>query len=96
MMAMSTRQITPKKWFRAKRFGWGWTPNTWQGWTVVGVWMALFLTATIAPQVILSDSASAAMWGIGAGFALTGALLIIAYRTGEPPAWHWGDWLNKK
>ncbi len=24
----------PKAWFRPKRIGWGWTPQTWQGWVV--------------------------------------------------------------
>lgn len=29
-------------WFRAKRYGWGWRPVTWQGWAVVAVWVAAF------------------------------------------------------
>jgi hypothetical protein len=23
-----------KPWFRPKRIGWGWTPQTWQGWGI--------------------------------------------------------------
>lgn len=30
-------------WFKAKPFGWGWTPVTWQGWLVILVYIALIL-----------------------------------------------------
>ena len=32
-------------WFRPKRFGWGLTPVTWQGWVYVLVWIAVLLGA---------------------------------------------------
>ena len=32
-----------KYWFRQKRFGYGATPNTWQGWAVTLVGLALML-----------------------------------------------------
>ena len=30
-------------WFKAKEYGWGWYPFTWEGWTVTGVYVALIL-----------------------------------------------------
>ena len=30
-------------WFRAKRFGWGWAPFTWQGWAITFGFVALIL-----------------------------------------------------
>ena len=30
-------------WFRAKRFGWGWTPITWEGWLVTLLGVVAFL-----------------------------------------------------
>ena len=27
-----------KKWFAAKRYGWGWYPVTWQGWGILGIY----------------------------------------------------------
>jgi hypothetical protein len=33
-------------WFRPKRFGWGFTPATWQGWAVIVVF-AVVLSATL-------------------------------------------------
>ena len=83
-------------WFVAKRYGWGWTPATWQGWLVVGVWSAVFTGSIVGIQLVLGDSPSGTFWSLAVGFVLTGILLIITYRTGELPAWHWGNKTNKK
>ena len=41
----------PKYWFAAKRYGWGWgLPLCWQGWVVMGVWLAV-----LVPLVILLE-----------------------------------------
>jgi hypothetical protein len=32
-----------KLWFKAKRYGWGWTPVTWQGWVAVLVYVAILI-----------------------------------------------------
>ena len=37
-------------WFRRKKYGWGWTPSTWQGWTVVG----FILLVGVAPTIYFS------------------------------------------
>lgn len=37
-------------WFKRRRYGWGWTPVTWQGWSVLGV----FLVYAIGTSVLLS------------------------------------------
>lgn len=29
-------------WFRKKKYGWGWVPNSWQGWLVIFLWTASF------------------------------------------------------
>ncbi len=34
---------TEKLWFKAKRYGWGWTPVSWEGWGVVIVYIALMV-----------------------------------------------------
>lgn len=35
-----------KPWFRPKKFGYGWTPVTWQGW-VVTIILALIIVGSI-------------------------------------------------
>lgn len=30
----------PRHWFGPKRFGYGWSPRTWEGWAVVALFIA--------------------------------------------------------
>ncbi|MEI8130748.1 MAG: hypothetical protein WCG55_04570 [bacterium] len=79
-----------KLWFRAKRFGWGWYPVTWQGWGVI----LLYVFAIFAGGNYVNNHESS-----GSDFVqqfvpqlivLTIFLIIICYKTGEKPAWRWG------
>ncbi len=33
--------MSDKLWFKAKKFGWGWTPCSWEGWTVTGLYTGI-------------------------------------------------------
>lgn len=36
------------KWFRRRKYtGWGYTPNTWQGWLYVGVWVSAIILLSL-------------------------------------------------
>jgi hypothetical protein len=40
-----------RPWFGPKRFGWGYRPQTWQGWLLIAILTALVITAaSLAPQ----------------------------------------------
>lgn len=39
------------EWFRAKKFGWGLVPITWQGWVYTGSWCA----AIVLPYLLLVE-----------------------------------------
>ncbi len=78
-----------KYWFRAKWYGWGWTPATWQGWviTIAYILLLVFLANTLATvatpaQIILKFALPASI--------LTAAFIYIAYKKGEKPHWQWG------
>jgi hypothetical protein len=77
-------------WFRARRYGYGWTPCTWQGWLVVGAFIVLF-TGTVAGS-IAAASVSGLLVALcaGASFLLVIALIYVCYATGEPARWRWG------
>lgn len=80
----------PKKlWFKKKLYGWGWTPVTWQGWAVIGVYIFLVIAfaATIDDN---SPTREVFFTGILPVFLLTVALIRICYRKGEKPSWNWG------
>ncbi|HUO20974.1 MAG TPA: hypothetical protein VMU59_00470 [Caulobacteraceae bacterium] len=72
-------------WFRAKHYGWGWTPSTWQGWLTLAAFVGLVLADALAfpPRRNLG-----AYLGLA---ALAGAALIAICRwKGEPARWRWG------
>jgi hypothetical protein len=82
-----------KLWFRAKRFGWGWTPISWQGWVLTLVYIVSLVNYAflINPQV---NSGSDFLIRYAFFFIpVTTFFIIICYLKGEHPHWSWG---NKK
>ncbi len=78
-------------WFKAKRYGYGWTPDSWQGWVILAAYVASLLTTFLAidhHSHSVSDTliAFAPVWII-----LTAILLLICLLTGEKPRWLWGE-----
>jgi hypothetical protein len=73
-------------WFKRKRYGWGWTPASWQGWVTILVYMALVILNAVrtvhdpsfVPFVLQT-------------IALSIVLLFISMIKGEKPRWQWGD-----
>jgi hypothetical protein len=83
-----------KLWFRAKLYGWGWTPVTWQGWLVTlgyAIVIADQITSTVNYDKTGSGSVSDTMIYFGLNFILsTVLLLVICYMKGERAGWRWG------
>ena len=76
---------TDKLWFKAKSFGWGWTPCSIEGWTVtIGFILAIFYIAIeyaeTNPTLFIAYLVS-----------LIALLIFIAYKKGEKPHWSWGN-----
>lgn len=85
------QESKPKKlWFKAKTYGWGWTPVTWQGWLVVALY--LVCVAYYAKDIggLEMDTVNRfANFFIGL-CGLTVLLIWICYKKGEKPRWSWG------
>lgn len=83
-----------KLWFRAKLYGWGWTPITWQGWLVTLGYVIILIdqaTSTISYDKNASASLGDTMIYFGLNFILSTVLLLtICYMKGERPGWRWG------
>lgn len=83
-----------KPWFRARRYGWGWTPATVQGWLVLGLFLAgtavavaIFLRRVQGGADVRAATITFLVW-----IAVLAAVLIATcWMTGERPGWHWGD-----
>lgn len=71
-------------WFKAKKYGWGWCPCSWQGWIVLLIWAVLFVFAIVKldhewlKNVIIM-------------ITITVGLIWICYKKGERPRWRWGN-----
>ena len=76
-------------WFKAKLYGWGWTPATWQGWLII---VAYVVAVTLfALTIDENSSAREVSFTFILPVALFTAILIrICYQTGEKPRWQWG------
>ncbi|MFO0764963.1 MAG: hypothetical protein U0487_02865 [Patescibacteria group bacterium] len=76
-------------WFKAKWYGWGWVPVTWQGWAVTLGYIALVLALalTIDERSSVKDVSFTFLLPV---VILTACLIRICYAKGEKPGWHWG------
>ncbi len=96
MENQNTQNDTDKKiWFRAKRFGWGWRPVTWQGWLVTAAYIAGIIVIAQHAVVITETSTSTTktfLWNYFPSLIiLTIVMIWICYKTGEKLKWRWGQ-----
>lgn len=87
-----------KLWFKRRMYGWGWYPACGEGWAVTVGFLVFVLFATIVlTEYIERNPASTPMatlvFLIVMGL-VTGGLIFVCYKTGEPPQWQWGDKSN--
>ena len=82
-----------KLWFKAKKYGWGWYPGSWEGWAVTSAYTIFTIGASIlfAHRFEKYHSKSDIAWLIISNIVLTIAFIIICYTKGEKPSWRWGD-----
>jgi hypothetical protein len=79
-----------RKWFKAKTYGYGWTPATWQGWFVMALYLlGVFVAASgiIQGEDLGADGVKRFLVTV---FLLTLLLLSVAYEKGDPLRWRWG------
>jgi hypothetical protein len=81
-------------WFRARDYGWGWTPVTLEGWLV----MLAFLVAIGAVTAVFlyqlrhgADPGRATLRFMLEIAILSGLVIAICWLTGERPRWRWGE-----
>ncbi len=78
-------QTPSKLWFGAKTYGFGWHPQTWQGWLTT----VLFVIACGVATLLLKTGVGMAGF-LAVIFVLTAVFIAICYRKGEKPRWRWG------
>lgn len=80
-------------WFKAKLYGWGWTPAKWQGWAVLFVYFVLIFTLVFSREKDIPGNPDSGSNFLIFGLPiilLTALLIFICYKKGEKPRWQWG------
>ncbi len=85
-------------WFRPKRYGYGVTPTTWQGWAVT---IAIPL-AMVAVCILVTATLGYFWWTMAIVFfidalALVALMLVAQRKTEGDLRWRWGGrWVRNK
>ena len=78
-------------WFKPKRYGYGATPVTWQGWAITLAFAAVVITATIAARTLGAGEPWAAVALLAIDIVAIGTLWIVSRRKTEGEwRWRWG------
>lgn len=85
------KESSMKLWFKAKRYGWGWYPVSWQGWLVLGVYLGGLVVNFVRIDGTSLSIGDTLVRFVPEALILTGILIGVCWVTGEPPAWHWGN-----
>jgi hypothetical protein len=75
-----------KYWFANKKYGWGWTPITWQGWLITLLWSVVFIFICVY-LVELNAPILLILYTV----IHVGLLLTICILKGPKTRWNWGD-----
>jgi len=73
-----------KPWFKAKKYGWGGTPASWQGWTILGLYVILVVKLFIYYDSRSHSVSDTLINFVPVTLGLTAVLIWICWRTGEP------------
>lgn len=82
--------MNKRLWFKAKTYGWGWTPATWEGWASIGVYLlllVLILRRVESEALSVRETILELTLPI---IVITALLIAVSYWKGEPPRWRWG------
>ena len=86
----SSQESPRKPWFKAKHYGWGWYPVTWQGWLVLVVYLVLVVGELVVIDRQSHSVSDTLLNFVPDALGFTVILLLICYWKGEKPGWRWG------
>jgi hypothetical protein len=85
--------MTARYWFRPKRYGFGATPATWEGWAFTGLMVA---SVAVASWLLLGRGAGfgiagAIVWAVLFVALIVGFIIVTKAKTEGAWRWRWGD-----
>lgn len=80
-----------KYWMKRRRYGWGWTPVTWQGWLFMILQLGILFTAALQlpPKPVQPSTAQLARFLIIVVLVIISLVLVSSIAAPEPH-WRWG------
>ncbi|KND50263.1 MAG: hypothetical protein AB198_01580 [Parcubacteria bacterium C7867-003] len=78
-----------KLWFKAKRFGYGWYPCSWEGWAVILLYLIVVIVHTINVEKFVKSGADLILNFLIPLIINTIFLIIISHARGEKASWRW-------
>lgn len=81
--------MADKLWFRRKRYGWGWQPVSWEGWTAVTIVLVIILILA-ANVMTFFETTNGMLLYYSIIVVLIGILIGLGFWKGEKPKWQWG------
>jgi hypothetical protein len=79
-----------KLWFKAKTYGWGWTPITWQGWAITLLYIVVSFLVFFRIDGNQQSVSDILVNFVFVEAFLTLLLIWVCYLKGEKPHWSWG------
>ena len=80
----------PRYWFRQKHYGFGATPNTWEGWVFVIACALLMVALAFGADFVHDDRQRFLLIAIGLPVVLVPFVLIGHAKTEGGWRWKWG------
>lgn len=83
-----------KIWFKAKEYGWGWYPCSWEG--VLTLFMFVTIYVILLVHIINQNKIFNIISGAVIIFILLIIFIFVCYKKGEKPAWRWHGKIIKR
>ncbi len=83
-------------WFRARHYGWGWVPITWQGWGITAMYVFWLVSQIVFVYNHTHSISDFLIQTLPTIFIMWVFFVIICFATGDSPAWYWGRKIDAK
>lgn len=80
-----------KYWFKAKKYGWGWYPYSWEGYSVLGLYVTILMVLFYNIDIYSTSATDTLNNFFPQMIVVTIILFVICFIKGEKPRWRWGD-----
>ena len=80
-----------KYWFKAKPYGYGWYPASWQGWLILTVFISLEVFSFFLIDSRSHSVSDTLINFVPLTFFLAGIMVLLARIKGEKLRWRWGN-----